>query len=216
MPCIERALDVLVASGVGEDVVKHCRAVEDVAVRISALNPGINVSLVKAGALLHDVGRASTHGIRHGVVGAGMLFGLGCEKELVLIAERHIGAGLLADEAVALGLPRRDYMPLSLEEKVVAHADNLVGGDTYMGIRECLDRVRARLPARAVERLIALHFDVFPPVVVKTRLPAESELEVVKKFDALARVQTQEDRQVVEVSGFGAPEAAEKLRESMG
>jgi hypothetical protein len=140
-----------------------------------------------------------------------MLSELGCEKEIILIAERHVGAGLTADEAAELGMPRRDYMPVSPEEKVVAHADNLVAGDTYAGIWKTVEQARERLPPHAVDRLIDLHFDVFPRVTVETSTAFEFELIILEDFDALARTCTG-DGMFIEVSGFEAPQAAERLR----
>ncbi len=54
---------------------------------------------------------------------------LGLPETIVNIIERHLGAGIPKDEAIILGLPPKDYMPMSLEEKIVAHADNLIEND---------------------------------------------------------------------------------------
>jgi hypothetical protein len=37
-------------------------------------------------------------------------------EPLVLIIRKHVGAGILPEEARALGLPDRDYFPSTLEE----------------------------------------------------------------------------------------------------
>jgi uncharacterized protein len=217
MPCIEGASDVLSSSGAGEDVIEHSRAVADVARRMSALHPAVNEALVNAGALLHDIGRVRTHDIRHGLEGAKMLFEFGCEKELVLIAERHIGAGLTADEALELGLPAYDFLPQTMEEKIVTHADNLVRGNKYAGIRECLRRARSRFSPSSVKRLIELHFDTLPPVDVDVPVTAEDKLDnAISELDALVRVSTDTGVPVVEVSGFEAGEAADVLRDVFG
>ena len=44
------------------------------------------------------------------------------------IIERHIGAGITESEAEKLGLPKKSYVPETIEEKIVAHADNLTSG----------------------------------------------------------------------------------------
>ena len=85
----------------------------------------MDVGLVEVGALLHDLGRARTHALEHGVVGGEMARELGLPVELVRVIERHIGAGIPADEAEAQGLPARDLVPVTLEERVVAYADKL-------------------------------------------------------------------------------------------
>ena len=217
MSCADRPIEILRESGADADVVAHCRAVAGMALRICPMHPGIDRNLVEAGALLHDVGRARTHGIRHGLVGAAMLRELGCEEALVLIAERHVGAGITAKEAAALGLPERDYMPVSLEEKVVAHADNLVSGTRHVGVHECMGLARTRLPPPSLARLVTLHFEVFPPVEVS--LPTGVEVEpdaVADGLDALARVKIRPRGRVVEFSGFEAAQAAERARAAMG
>ncbi len=85
----------------------------------------MDVGLVEVGALLHDLGRARTHGLDHGVVGGEMARELGLPEALVRVIERHIGAGIPADEAAAQGLPSRDFIPVTLEERLVAYADKL-------------------------------------------------------------------------------------------
>ena len=116
-------------AGCSDGVVEHCRDVARIAVRLAGELRGrgveVDVDLVEVGALLHDLGRARTHGIRHGVVGAEMARGLGLPEVLVRIIERHIGAGIPAEEAEAQGLPRGDYVPVTLEERLVAYADKL-------------------------------------------------------------------------------------------
>jgi uncharacterized protein len=88
----------------------------------------IDLALVEVGALLHDLGRSVTHGVGHSAVGGELARGLGLPVAVVRIIERHIGAGIPADEALELGLPVRVYVPESLEEKLVAYADKLAEG----------------------------------------------------------------------------------------
>jgi uncharacterized protein len=61
---------------------------------------------------------------------------------LTNIIERHIGAGITASEAVRLGLPEKDYLPVTTEEKIVSYADNLVSGTRRMPFYEALDRFK--------------------------------------------------------------------------
>jgi uncharacterized protein len=75
---------------------------------------------------LHDIGRASiTHSIHHAIEGAELIRRQGWPEKLALVVERHIGGGIPRTEALELGLPARDYLPTSLEEKVVCYADKL-------------------------------------------------------------------------------------------
>jgi len=105
----------------------------------------VDIRLVEAGALLHDIGRSQSHEVDHAVVGAEIARGLGLSEKLVLIIERHIGAGIPESEAKALGLPARDYFPVSLEEKIVSYADKLIAGrcevDIEVTIRDFADKL---------------------------------------------------------------------------
>lgn len=114
-------------------VVAHVEAVavlaERVAEALRAKGHPVDVDLVRAGALLHDIGRSKTHSIRHASMGADLLRRRGLPEPLVLCVERHTGGGIDRKEARPLGLPVRDYNPRSLEEKIVCHTDNLFDGD---------------------------------------------------------------------------------------
>ena len=66
----------------------------------------------------------------------------GFPKQLLLIIERHIGAGITSSEAARLGLPEKDYLPLTREEKIVSYADNLISGVREMAYDEALDRFK--------------------------------------------------------------------------
>ena len=61
-------LNLLKKAGCSEEVINHCIAVRDIAVKI-AKKANADVELVEAGALLHDIGRSKTHGIFHAVEG---------------------------------------------------------------------------------------------------------------------------------------------------
>lgn len=45
------------------------------------------------------------------------------------IIRRHVGAGIASEEAKSLGLPDLDYIPRSLEERIVCFADKMVDSD---------------------------------------------------------------------------------------
>lgn len=84
--------------------------------------------LVSVGALLHDIGRTKTHDINHGIVG-GEMIRTQFSNEVARIAETHIGGGIPKEESIILGLPAKDYVPVTLEEKIVCFADKLVDYD---------------------------------------------------------------------------------------
>ncbi len=148
-----------------EEVVKHCLAVSEYAYELSLIikNNGYDVDtkLVKVGALLHDIGRSKTHTIEHGIIGGIILEEYGFPKEIVLIAERHIGAGLTKKEALNFGLPYKDYIPITLEEKIVAHADNLIFGNKRVEIDKVIEKFKNRGATReTILRILKLNDEI--------------------------------------------------------
>ncbi len=118
---------------------------------------GADVELVRAGGLLHDLGRARTHGIRHAVEGASIARALHLPEPLVLIIQKHIGAGISPKEAAEIGLPDLDFMPSTKEEKIVCHADNLVSDAAYLTSQESYrDFVRKGFESTG-QRMLAMH-----------------------------------------------------------
>jgi uncharacterized protein (TIGR00295 family) len=156
LPSRDECLAILREHACDEEVIKHCIAVSTLAIKI-ARKCRARVSLVEAGALLHDLGRCRTHGMGHAVEGAKIASGLGLPAELVRIIERHIGAGITAEEAHALGLPGKEYVPQTLEEKIVAHADNLVSGDRRIGIKQAVSHLARKEQHEAALRVLRLH-----------------------------------------------------------
>jgi uncharacterized protein (TIGR00295 family) len=156
IPTPGQCLQLLHEAGCSEDVINHCKAVRKIAVRI-AKKAHANIQLVEAGALLHDIGRSKTQGIMHGVEGAKIASALGLPGSLVNIIERHLGAGIPLEEAAALGLPVKDYVPKTLEEKIVAHADNLIDNDKPHPIEKEVEKALQKGHTKHAERLMQLH-----------------------------------------------------------
>jgi uncharacterized protein (TIGR00295 family) len=156
IPNPDQCLRLLQKAGCSDEVINHSKAVRDVAVRI-AKKAHANIELVEAGALLHDIGRSKTHGILHGVEGAKIAQQFGLPESIVNIIERHLGAGIPHDEAPALGLPAKDYVPLTLEEKIVAHADNLIDNDRIHPIQKEVEKALQKGHVKHAKRLMALH-----------------------------------------------------------
>ena len=156
IPDPEKCLELLRKSGCSDPVIKHCMAVRDVALRI-AKKAHADVKLVEAGALLHDIGRSKTHGIRHGVIGAKIAMDLGLSKNIVNIIERHLIAGIPEDTAEKLGLPPKDYMPQTLEEKIIAHADNLIDKHKKKPIEKEIKKLQKEGFGQHTERIMRLH-----------------------------------------------------------
>lgn len=167
----KEAIALLISSGCTNDVIEHCKTVAQyvrkIAVNISrrAKKRGqpinIDMDAVYFGALLHDIGRSKTHGIDHAVVGASIAIENGLSDTVVKIIERHIGAGIPRDEAMALGLPEKDYLPVTIEEKIVAHADNLVFGGKVGTLDELVLVLRKKqINETIIRRIIELNNEI--------------------------------------------------------
>lgn len=115
----------------------HSRQVADLAAEIIARKRlKVDERFVEEAAMLHDIGVIATHApsilcfgsepyLRHGVIGAEMLEREGLPLH-ARVAATHIGAGLTAREIEEQGLPLpiRDFLPDTIEEKLVCYADN--------------------------------------------------------------------------------------------
>ncbi len=132
--------------GCSEGVTNHCLAVSRNALEIaSRVKIPVDKQLIEVGAMLHDMGRCKTHGIDHAVVGAALAREMGIPEEVARIIERHIGAGISVAEAVVLGLPEKEYHPLTPEEKIVSYADNLTDARGMLPFAEALKRFERAL-----------------------------------------------------------------------
>jgi uncharacterized protein len=122
----------------------------------------VDVGLVEAGALLHDVGRSQTHDVDHAAVGGMIARNLGLSESVVRIIERHIGAGIPPKEAQSLGLPEGVYTPETLEEKIVSYADKLISGRKEVDISVTIEDFAMRLgwDHPAIERLHRLQLEM--------------------------------------------------------
>jgi uncharacterized protein len=120
-------LALLRETGVSESDIAHCAKVAEKALEIARrTGVDLDLELVGRGALFHDLGKAQTHAIEHGKIGAELGARLGLTQPILDIMEKHIRGGLTPDEAKELGLPVKDYTLRTLEERIVIYADRLV------------------------------------------------------------------------------------------
>ncbi len=128
----KESMSLLAEYGQEADWTRHCFAVAKAAARVGdviAKNRQIDCSFLWSTALLHDIGRYITHDpLLHGVEGYKLLSKLRYEKEAYVCAS-HILFGLNAAEASQLGLPARDFVPRTYEEKLVPLLDYLIEYD---------------------------------------------------------------------------------------
>lgn len=151
-------LKILKQEETPENVIEHSKAVYKKAMVIAANFKNADKDLIKKGALLHDIGRSKTPGISHAVEGAKIVKQYGYPEEVQNIVERHIGAGITEEESVKLGLPKKSYIPQTIEEKIVAHADNLLSGTKDVDINFDIAKWKRKIdkPEENIKRLIEL------------------------------------------------------------
>lgn len=162
LPSRREAWDRLIAAGPADWVPKHCRCVEGLAAAMAQAGRraghDLDVELVARGALLHDIGRSISHGIDHSYLGADLLRQPPPVPEaLARIVETHTGAGISPEDARAAALPDRDFIPRTLEEKIVAHADNLYSGEKRCSMEHVIAKYESRGLQRAGAGIVRLH-----------------------------------------------------------
>jgi uncharacterized protein len=103
---------------------------------------GINVDTeaVLRGALLHDIGRSKEHSVRHGFLGGEILRKDGYNKKIISIVENHVGGGIDKQDCKKLGMPERDFIPISLEEKIVCLADKYIEDNQIQPLHKTLSK----------------------------------------------------------------------------
>ena len=158
-PDDDECIRIMKENGADERLLNHVTSVRALSVLL-ADKCGANRKLVSAGAYLHDIGRTETQGIDHAYQGAEILRDLNIDSRIVNIVERHTGAGISPDEAVQLGLPEKDYTPITLEEKIVAHSDNLFASGRRTKLVEVLEKYQKQGLYAAAEKIEALHRDL--------------------------------------------------------
>jgi len=148
---------------------KHSKAVQKLALKIAdeILHTGfyVDVDFIKSAALLHDIGRfkcppKSKNSIAHGIEGAEILLKEKLPAE-ALVAARHIGAGISKKDIKEqkLDLPDEDYIPETIEEKIIAYADNLFEYDKQITITKALKEFK-EISESAYKRAKALHEEI--------------------------------------------------------
>ncbi len=143
------------------NVLRHSQAVKSLALKIAGRQTGkkIDKQLLRTAALLHDIGRFKCppwkNSAFHGLEGARIL-----RKEKLprhaRVAETHLGSGITKREAKKLGLPAKNYLPRTIEEKIICHADSLIAGSKVSQIRAVISRYK-RYGKPSVKRALKLH-----------------------------------------------------------
>lgn len=120
-------IQLLRDAGLSEEDITHCIKVAEKALELAErVSVYLDFELIGRGASFHDLGKAKTHEIEHGRIGAELGKKLGLPEKITDIMEKHIRGGLTEAEAKELGLPVKDYSIKGIEEKIVIYADRLV------------------------------------------------------------------------------------------
>src|SRR5574344_1205426 len=149
-------------------LIVHSQSVARRALQIVSLHPELNLDaeFVREASMLHDIGIIRTnaagiccHGtapyICHGLLGGEMLREEGYPRH-ARVCERHTGAGLSVEEIVAqnLPLPHQEWLPETMEEKVICYADKFFS-KTHLDRERTVDQALASLvrhDSKGIER----------------------------------------------------------------
>ncbi|WP_430782548.1 HDIG domain-containing metalloprotein [Actinoplanes sp. G11-F43] len=105
----------------------HCLIVARIAG--SLRRDDLDMDLVRAGCLLHDIGvyrlQPAEHYVRHGLLGHELLTEAGLPEPLRRFCSHHTGVGITRDDVLEqrLPLPDCDFLPETGEEELVMYAD---------------------------------------------------------------------------------------------
>lgn len=155
------AISLLRDEGCSAKVVNHCINVsiyaKQIAIKASE-DYELDIDLVEIGAILHDIGRSKTNSIHHGIIGADILRNKGMDEKVALICERHIGSGIDENDTKNFGLPAKKYIPETLEEKIVCHADNFFINGEKVSFEKVFERFKSELGNNhsSLQRLLSL------------------------------------------------------------
>ena len=141
IPSREECLKILKENNVPENVVRHSLKVAelalDIAKRLKARGINVDISLLEAAAILHDIMRSKKGD--HAIEGARFIKGIGYEK----VAETAKAHGLY-------NLPK--IKPETTEQKILFYADKRIIEDRIVSLKERFDDFRKRYPDYAEEK----------------------------------------------------------------
>ena len=138
-----------------EILITHSQSVKDLALNVAKQHPQwhVDLKIIEEGAMLHDIGIflcnapkilcTGTHlYIEHGYLGGRILR----DENLPLyanIAERHTGSGLTENQIREqnLPLPHQNFLPLSLEEKIICYADKFFS-KTHLNEKNSIEKIQ--------------------------------------------------------------------------
>lgn len=142
-------------------LITHSRCVAEKALKVA--DKGGNGGLIDRqflydAAMLHDIGVVECDApsiycygtnpyITHGIRGGAILRSEGLDERYCRVCERHTGAGLTAEEIreSKLPLPLKDFLPETLEEKLICYADKFYSKSSNPKEEKTRDRIERSL-----------------------------------------------------------------------
>jgi len=152
-----------------QTLLQHSKAVQKVSLVIAQAiqkqGHKVNLNLIKTASLLHDIGKfklppKSKDSFQDGIIGGKLLRKEGLPQH-ARIAETHLGAGLTKQQIIKLKLPlpKKDFLPKTIEEKIIAYVDNIIIEDRLASISEITAKLKKEIPW-SLPQLIKLHNEI--------------------------------------------------------
>ena len=153
-------------------LITHSTLVAQLALKICDAHPEMKMDrlFIEEAAMLHDIGifRCDAPGIqcfgtepyiRHGLIGGEIMRAEGFPRH-ARVCERHTGAGITKEEIIAqnLPLPHQDFLPETLEEKVICYADKFYS-KTHPDREKSMEKAErsvAKFGKDSLERFLAM------------------------------------------------------------
>lgn len=149
-------------------LIHHSRMVAEKAVMIAGRvkHLGPHLDFIREAAMVHDIGIFMTNEpklgcygdkkyICHGYLGREIIEKEGF-PEHALVCERHVGVGLTLQEIEEknLPVPRRDMVPVTVEEQIICFADKFFSKDDEFLLKEkTIERIREGIAKYGEEKL---------------------------------------------------------------
>ncbi len=139
-------------------LINHSQSVARKALQIVSSHPNLHLDtqFIEEAAMLHDIGIFLTDApgihcfgskpyICHGRLGAELLRKEGYERH-ARVCERHTGAGITCEEIIRQGLPlpHQDFLPETLEEKLICYADKFFS-KTHLDKEKSIEKAKKSL-----------------------------------------------------------------------
>lgn len=168
VPDENQCMEIMESIGISGSVIDHVMCVHSLGIEMvtrsmkkdPSVEAKIDLKLLSAGLLLHDIGRSITHSIGHVDKGYHLAMEKGLDERICNMIRNHIGAGVTAEEAPNLGLEPIDHIPKDLMEKIICHADNLVGERSRRSLDTAVNRLVQKGAITAADRMKKLHLEL--------------------------------------------------------